>query len=194
MTSIQTCNVCGGTGRIIRERCYNCSGTGLVKKNKILEVEIPRGINSDQTIRISGKGEAGKNGGPRGDLLVTVYVKPHKYFVRKDYDLYLDVPIEYAQAVLGDEIEIQTLYGLERIKIKPGTQSGTQLILKNKGVPHVNNNRVFGDLILKLNIAVPTNISEKQRKILLDFSREAQIDSGKKKSFFDKLKETLGKK
>jgi len=193
MTSIQTCSTCHGEGKVIRELCPSCHGSGLVRKNKTLEIEIPRGINTGQTIRISGKGEAGRNNGPHGDLLVTIHVKPHKYFIRKDYDLYLDVPIEYIQAVLGDEIEIHTLYGSEKIKIKPGTQSGTIITLKNKGVPRVNNNRLIGDLILKFNISVPTVISDKQKKLLLDFAREANSHD-QKKSFFDKLKENLNKK
>ncbi len=191
MTSIQTCDVCHGEGKIIKEKCPKCYGRGVVKKEKTLEIEIPKGINSGQSIRIAGKGEAGSNGGPNGDLLVTVYVKPHKYFVRKDYNLYLDVPIEFIQAVLGDEIEIQTFYGNEKIKIKPGTQSGTVMVLKNKGVPNVNNSRIIGDLILTLNVSVPTVISEKQRQLLKDFASENNKSNEKKKSFFDKLRETF---
>jgi molecular chaperone DnaJ len=195
MTSIQTCDVCHGEGKVIKERCMNCNGTGRVRKTKTLEIDVPKGINSGQTIRISGKGEAGKNGAPNGDLLVTVHVKPHKYFIRKDYDLYLDVPIDYAQAVLGDDLDIHTLYGSEKIRIKPGTQTGTVVTLRNKGVPHVDNNRIIGDLLLKLNISVPTNISEKQKKLLQEFTNDFESStSNKKKTFFDKLKETLNRK
>lgn len=194
MTSIQTCDMCRGEGKVIKEKCPKCYGSGQIKKDKTLEIEIPKGINNGQSIRIAGKGEAGKNGGPKGDLLVTVYVKPHKFFVRKNNDLYLDVPIDFIQAVLGDEIEIHTVYGSEKIKIKPGTQPGTVITLKNKGVPNVNNNRVIGDLILTLNVVVPTEISDKQKQLLLDFAHESNSHNDKKKSFFDKLKETLNRK
>ena len=188
---MSTCNVCHGTGKVIREKCQKCRGTGIIKQEKKLEIDIPKGIANDQTIRISNKGNAGKNGGPNGDLLVTVYVKPHKYFVRKGDDLYLDVPIEFIQAVLGDEIEIQTVYGPEKIKIRPGTQSGTVFTLKNKGVPNVQNNRMIGDLILKLNVNVPTNISDKQKKLLKEFFADNINSKDKKKSFFDMLKDTF---
>ena len=191
MTSIQTCDVCHGEGKVIKEKCPKCYGSGRVKKEKTLEIEIPKGINNNQSIRIAGKGEAGKNGGPNGDLLVTVYVKPHKFFVRKNNDLYLDVPIEFIQAVLGDEIEIHTVYGKEKIKIKPGTQSGTVITLKGKGVPNVNNNKIVGDLFLTLNVCVPTNVSDKQKQLLIEFSNEDNKSNEKKKSFFDKLKETF---
>lgn len=188
---MSTCNVCHGTGKVIREKCQKCNGTGTRKQEKKLEIDIPKGIANDQTIRIANKGGAGKNGGPNGDLLVTVYVKPHKYFVRKGDDLYLDVPIEFIQAVLGDEIEIQTVYGPEKIKIKPGTQSGTVFTLKNKGVPNVQNNRMIGNLILKLSVNVPTNISDKQKKLLKEFYENSFDTKDKKKSFFDMLKDTF---
>lgn len=191
MTSIQTCDLCRGEGKVIKEKCPKCYGHGTVKKDKTLEIDIPKGINNGQSIRIAGKGEVGKNGGPSGDLLVTVYVKPHKFFIRKDDDLYLDVPIEFIQAVLGDEVEIHTVYGSEKIKIKPGTQSGTIITLKNKGVPNVNNNRIVGNLILTLKVSVPTVISEKQKELLKDFANESNKSGEKKKTFFDKLKETF---
>ena len=188
---MSTCNVCHGTGKVIREKCQKCNGTGTRKQEKKLEIDIPKGIANDQTIRISNKGGAGKNGGPNGDLLVTVYVQPHKYFIRKGDDLYLDVPIEFIQAVLGDEIEIQTVYGPEKIKIKPGTQSGTVFTLKNKGVPNVQNNRIIGNLILKLNVHVPTNVSDRQKKLLKEFFADNSDSKDKKKSFFDMLKDTF---
>ena len=192
--SIQTtCDICHGEGKTIREKCQKCRGTGSIKQEKKLEIDIPKGIANGQTIRISNKGSAGKNGGSNGDLLVTVYVKPHKYFIRKGDNLYLDVPIEFIQAVLGDEIEIQTVYGSERIKIRPGTQSGTVFTLKNKGVPNVNNNRAIGDLILKLNVHVPTDISDRQKKLLKEFFDENSASKDKKKSFFEMLKETFKK-
>ncbi len=188
---MSTCNVCNGTGKVIREKCQKCRGAGTIRQEKKLEIDIPKGIANDQTIRISNKGGAGKNGGPNGDLLVTVYVKPHKYFIRKGDDLYLDVPIEFIQAVLGDEIEIQTVYGPEKIKIKPGTQSGTVFTLKNKGVPNVQNNRIIGNLILKLNVHVPTNVSDRQKKLLKEFFADNSDSKDKKKSFFDMLKDTF---
>ena len=191
MTSIQTCNVCHGEGKVIKQKCPKCYGSGRIKLDKTLEVEIPKGISNGQTIRIAGKGEAGKNGGRKGDLLVTVYVKPHKFFIRKNDDLYLDVPIDFIQAVLGADLDIHTVYGPEKVKIKPGTQSGTLITLKGKGVPNVNNNRMVGDLILTLNVAVPTSISDTQKQLLIAFAKEANSSTEKKKSFFDKLRDTF---
>jgi molecular chaperone DnaJ len=192
MVSIQTCNLCHGSGKIIREKCSKCNGAKRIKKQKNMKINIPKGIDNSQTIKISGKGSSGINGGHSGNLLVTVYVKSHKYFTRRDLNLYLDLPIEYAQAALGDEVEIQTLYGVEKVKIKPGTQSGTIINLKNKGVPSLGNNYKIGDLVLKIVISVPTFLSDKQKNLLKEFSRELEKEVlDKKTSFFEKLKNSF---
>jgi molecular chaperone DnaJ len=192
MMSIQTCNVCHGAGKIIREKCSKCNGLKRVKEKKDLEVNIPRGIDNSQTIKISGKGSSGINGGRSGDLLITIYVRPHKYFVRRNLDLYLDLPIEFHQAVLGDEIEIHTIYGAEKIKIKPGTQSNTIITVKNKGVPSLGNSYKIGDLILKIIISIPNLINDKQKNLLKEFAKESEDgEKNKKLSFFEKLKNSF---
>lgn len=182
------CSSCKGEGKIIKERCQTCGGQGKVRKNKTLEIAIPKGIDNGQSIRITGKGEPGEKGGPSGDLLITIYVKPHKLYTRKKDNLYLEVPITFVQATLGSDITIPTLYGEEKQNIKPGTQTGTIISLRSKGAPQVNT-RAIGDLIVTLKVTVPTNLTDKQRQILLDFAEEMGEDyKDHQKGFFDKIK------
>lgn len=182
------CSACKGEGKIIKDRCQTCSGQGKVKKSKTLEIAIPKGIDNGQSIRLTGKGEPGEKGGPNGDLLITIYVKPSKLYTRKKDNLYLEVPITFVQATLGCEITIPTLYGEEKQTIKAGTQTGTIISLRSKGAPQVNT-RIIGDLIVTLKVTVPTTLTDKQRQILIDFAEEMGEDyKDHKKGFFDKLK------
>jgi len=186
-TVVRACPVCRGEGKIVREPCQKCGGTGFEKKNKKIKVSIPKGIDNGQAISLSGQGEPGERGGPRGDLLVTVYVKQHKYFVRKGSNLFADLPITAVQACLGDEIVIPTVYGDEKYAIKQGTQPETIITLKGKGVPNVRNSRVVGDLILTVKVKIPTQISEKQKELLREFAElgdEGLSSGGKKKRLF----------
>lgn len=188
MTSVRPCSACHGDGKIIKDPCTKCGGKGIVRKNEKVTVQIPKGIDNGQAKRVVGKGEAGEKGGPRGDLLVVVYVKPHKLFTRKGTNLYLDMNITFVQAALGDEIIVPTLYGDEKYTVKAGTQPGTVATLKNKGVPNVNNERIVGDLFVKLNVKVPTSLSEHQKELLRQFAEESGEEIDGRKGFFDKFK------
>ncbi len=188
MTTVRTCSACHGEGKIIKDPCTTCRGEGKVRTSKTITVTVPKGIDNGQSIRIGGKGESGEKGGPPGDLLITVYVQPHKVFVRKGNDLHLEVPITFVQATLGDEISIPTMEGEEKYTIKPGTQPGTVVSIRGKGVPNVKNNRVVGDLIVTLDVTVPTTLTDKQKQALRTFADEMGEDyKDHKKGFFDKL-------
>ncbi len=188
-TTIRTCSSCGGTGKNIKEKCPSCSGTGSVRKSKTLEVNIPKGIDHGQTIRISGKGEPGENGGGYGDLLVTVSIKPSSHYTRKGSTLYINVPVSFTTMALGGEIKIPTLYGVETYAVKAGTQTQTVVTLKNKGVPNVRNPKIIGDLQATLQVIVPTELSDRQKELLNDLQAEfGEKPSGSKKGLFGKHK------
>ncbi|MCL2200084.1 MAG: molecular chaperone DnaJ [Defluviitaleaceae bacterium] len=191
VTKIVPCSSCKGEGRIIKEPCATCRGNGRVRTNKTLEVNIPKGIDNGQSVRLTGKGEMGEKGAPAGDLYITVSISPHKLFSRDGSHLHLEMPITFVQAALGDEIAIPTLDGgSEKYTIKAGTQPGTVIQLRNKGVPNVHNPRAIGDLIVKLNVTVPTVLTEKQREILKNFNDAMGDDYvNHKKRWLDKVKE-----
>jgi molecular chaperone DnaJ len=191
MTQVVPCSACKGEGRIIKDVCGDCRGQGRVRTTKKLEVNIPKGIDRDQSIRLSGKGEMGEKGAPPGDLYITVAVAPHKLFTREGSQLHLEIPITFVQAALGDEISVPTLDGGSvKHKINAGTQPCTVVQFRGKGVPNVHNPRAVGDLIVKLNVTVPTSITEKQKEILKSFNDAMGDDYvNHKKKWFDKVKE-----
>lgn len=190
MTQVVACSGCKGEGRIIKDPCKTCSGQGRVRSRKTIEVSIPRGIDNGQSVRIGGKGEAGEKGAPSGDLYVSVSITPHKLYSREGSHLYLDVPITFVQAALGDEISIPTITGKEEKHIvKPGTQPGAIIRLRGKGVPNVHNPNNMGDLIVKLNVTVPTQMNDKQKELLLNFNDGMGEDyKNHKVRWFDKVK------
>ena len=173
----RTCSACHGTGKTVKEPCQTCRGTGYVKRLKKYEINIPKGIDHGQTIRLSGKGEAGINGGGYGDLLVTVYVKPHSYFIRKGMDIYSEKVISFTEAILGGEITINTVYGEEKYTVKPGTQPNTQITLKNCGVPNIRNEKIKGNQIVTLKVNIPTGLSEKQKMMLHNWNNPDLVGS-----------------
>ncbi len=191
ITSVKTCHTCSGTGKIIKDKCHSCRGTGFVKKRKTIAIQIPAGIDNGQSIRVTGKGEPGTNGGPRGDLLVTVYVKSHEFFEREGVDIFYTLPITYAQAALGAELEVPTLDGKVAYEIKEGTQTHTRFRLRGKGVPHLRNNKTRGDQYVTVVVDVPKKLDDKQKELLKEFADtfgdEAPIKDGKKKKWFDKV-------
>lgn len=203
--NVQTCPDCHGTGKIVRDKCTSCYGTGYVSNKKKIKVSIPAGIDNGQSIRIREKGEPGTNGGPRGDLLVEVVVGRHPIFQRQDMDIYSTVPMSFAQAALGGDIKISTVDGDILYTIKPGTQTDTKVRFKGKGVPSLRNKNVRGDHYVTLVIQVPTKLSDAAKQALREFDQETgnslgrdgeekkagKTEKGKKKSFMDKLKETL---
>jgi molecular chaperone DnaJ len=192
--NVRTCNSCGGSGKTIKEKCTTCYGSGFVKQKKKISVSIPAGIDHGQTIRLKGKAEPGTNGGPRGDILLTIYVKEHKDLERRGVDVFYNMPISFIQAVLGAEIEVPTLDGTVKYEIKAGTQTHTRFRLRGKGVPHLNNNKVRGDQYVTVIIDVPKKLSAAQQEKLKEFaeiSSDEMNQPNKKKSFFDKVKDAF---
>ena len=174
----QTCPKCQGNGTVIQDPCLKCHGLGRTAKTKTLEVKVPSGVDNGDRIRLSGEGEAGKNGGPSGDLYVEIRVNPHKIFEREGSNISCEIPISILVAALGGEIKMPTLNGSVSVKIPPGTQSGKIFRLKGKGVTTARDNRV-GDLYAAISVETPVNLSSKQKDILKDFY--TSIEKGGKK-------------
>jgi len=191
----QTCPQCRGTGKIIPEPCATCSGAGRVKKHKTLSVKIPQGVDQDDRIRLTGEGEAGLNGGPTGDLYVVITLKPHSVFQRENSDLHCEMPISFATAALGGEIEIPTLDGHANIKIPAETQTGQVFRLRNKGIKSVRSS-VHGDLFCHVAIETPVKLTAKQRELLREFeainAEDPARHNPKAKNWFDHVKEFFG--
>ena len=170
MQSVESCPDCRGTGKIIKEKCPDCYGSGYVANRKKISVTVPAGIDNGQSIRIREKGEPGKNGGPRGDLLVEVIVSRHPIFQRQDINIFSTVPISYAQAALGGEVMVDTVDGKIVYNVKPGTQTDTRVRLKGKGVPVINNrNNARGDHYVTLVVQVPEGLSAEAKEALRKF-------------------------
>ena len=182
------CDPCRGTGRIIKTPCTNCRGTGYVKINKKLAVNIPAGIDDGERIALRSQGCDGRNGGPAGDLIISVSVKPHPIFERDGYNLYCEVPITVAEATLGAEIDVPTLEGNQKFTIPEGTQGGTRFTLKQKGVPYVNNSGRRGDIIFTVNIEIPRGLNEKQREKMREFADACgESNYSKRTGFFKRM-------
>lgn len=185
------CPDCHGKGKTIDTPCHKCSGTGHVRKPSTIGINIPAGIDDGQVITIRGKGNAGSNGGPAGDLQVQVSVRPHPLFERQGYDILCDLPLTYAQVALGAEVSVPTLDGNVPHTIKEGTQPGDTFRLKGKGFPYING-RGRGDLVVHVTVEVPRNLSADQKKLLKAFE-DAMSDNNyqKRKSFFDKIRDAF---
>ena len=167
--NVQTCPDCGGTGKVIKEKCPDCYGTGYISSRKKLSVTIPAGIDNGQMVRLREKGEPGRNGGPRGDLLVEAVVSRHPIFQRQDYNIYSTAPISYAQAALGGDVLIDTVDGKVVYTVKPGTQTDSKIRLKGKGVPSLQNKDVRGDHYVTLVVQVPTGLTSSAKDLLKQF-------------------------
>ncbi|MBQ8636882.1 MAG: molecular chaperone DnaJ [Clostridia bacterium] len=191
MTNVTTCPECRGTGKIIKEPCRECRGTGKVKASRTIELDIPAGINHGQTMQLSGRGEPGERGGPSGDLLITVRIKPHEIFTREDYDVYINFPVTFVEAALGATVKVPTLDGVVEYDIPEGTQHGTRFRLREKGIPYIRG-RGRGDQYVIVEVEIPKNLSNKQKDILKQFDLETETKNYKKqKSFLDKMKDLL---
>ena len=188
MQTATTCSQCGGRGKIIKTPCSTCKGKGKVRKNNRVKVTVPAGIDNGQTLRVRSEGCVGANGGPNGDLLVEVRVKAHETFVRDGYDIRCAVPISFTQAALGAEIQVPTLEGNVPYTIPEGTQTGKEFVIRDKGIPELNNSRRRGDLRFTVVVETPTKLTREQKELLrkLDGSLEKN-NSPKGRSFFDKL-------
>ena len=185
----RTCSVCAGKGTMIENPCISCAGSGRVRKKRKLSVNIPRGVDDGTRIRLGGEGEAGENGGPYGDLYVFISMKPNDFFKRSDADILSEVPISFATAALGGQIEVPTPDGKKiRISIPEGCQNGRQLRLKGKGMPVLQTNRL-GDLYIEVRVEVPTKLNNKQKKILKEFSEiNSKSTSPETNGYLDSIK------
>ena len=187
--STSACNQCGGKGTTIKEPCSMCNGSGQTRERRVIEVDIPKGIDHGQTFAVHGEGEAGTRGGGNGDLLITVYVKESSVFRRDGFNVYVDVPITFVQATLGCEIEIPTIDGKVLQKIPEGTQPGTKFRLKGRGIPSTRG-ASRGDQYVRIIVEIPKNLSTKQREILQKFADESnEKNYNQRKKFTEKLKE-----
>lgn len=195
MQSQRPCSKCGGRGKIIENPCPKCSGSGKINIKKTVSVKVPAGIDNGITLNVRGQGSVGTNGGSRGDLKVRISVRPDPVFERDDYNILIDFPITYSQAVLGAEIEVPTIDGMVSYKVPAGTQPGTLFRLRGKGVQRLQRPEGDrGDQLVKVSVEVPQKLSKKQKEALEAF--ESTLDEGnyeKRKSFFDKIREKFSK-
>ena len=193
-SQVTSCPTCRGRGSIINTPCNSCHGVGTERHNRKIAVKIPAGVEDGMQIRLTGEGNVGSNGGPAGNLYIHISVKEHKLFRREGDDLIYELPLNFVQAALGDEVEVPTLNGPEGLKIPPGTQPGAVFRIKGKGVPHLNGHR-RGDLIVPVKLQVPTSVDSHQRSLLEELGKTIEAPSdplGKDKGLFDKIKDALG--
>ena len=202
MQNVQTCPDCQGTGKVVKEKCPDCRGNGYVAKRVKKMVDIPAGIDNGQCVRVRDYGEPGKNGGPRGDLLVEVIVSRNPGFERRDMDIFSNASISFGIAALGGDVRIKTVDGDIIYTVAPGTQTGTRIRLKGKGVPSIRNKAVRGNHYVTLIVNTPTGLSKEAKDALRKFdeltggslTKEGGAPSSgkeKKKGFMDKFKETF---
>ena len=185
------CDKCHGKGVIIEHPCQTCHGNGVIDGKNTIEVNIPAGIDNGQQLRYEGQGEAGKNGGPYGDLYISYRIKPSKEFERKGTTIYTTVPISFAQATLGDEINVKTVHGEKKLKIPAGTQPNKKFTIHGQGVPYLRGNG-NGDQITTVQVQIPKSINEKQKQALVDFVKAGGGSiTPQEKGFFERLKEKL---
>ncbi len=176
MASTTACRRCGGSGKLVKDPCPKCGGKGKVRRQRTISVNIPAGIDDGQTISLRGQGHAGVNGGPGGDLLITISVKAHPLFERDGSSILLEMPISFVQAALGAEVEVPTLDGKVKYTIPEGTQTGTTFRLRGKGVPYLNGSS-RGDQYVTVNIETPKNLNKEQKELLRKFG-ESTGDGG----------------
>ncbi len=188
MQSTAACPKCNGKGKIIKNPCSTCKGKGKVRRNKLIKVKVPAGVDEGQSVRVRGEGNVGANGGPSGDVLVEIYIKRHAIFSRRGMDVLCEVPISFAQAALGAQIQVPTLEGTVTYDLPEGTQTGTVFTLAGKGIPEVNNNRRRGNQRFTVVVETPTRLTKEQKELLrqLDGSLE---ETPKRKKFFDSIKD-----
>ena len=178
--NVTTCPHCHGSGKVIKDKCGECHGTGYTSSRKKIQVSIPAGIDHGQSVRIRGKGEPGTNGGARGDLLVEVFVERNPDFERRDYDIFSTVKISYPKAVLGGEIVVKTIDGEVAYTVKAGTQNGTRVRLRGKGVPSLRNKKLRGNHYVDIVVDVPTTVNKEQKKLLQQLEDSFNEKEGKK--------------
>jgi molecular chaperone DnaJ len=187
----KSCGHCNGQGSIIQSPCATCGGTGVRRRTAQLSIKIPAGVDTGSRLKLRGEGEGGGNGGPAGDLYVVLQVRPHPLFAREGNDVVCEVPVSFAQAALGTEIEVPTLDGRHKVKIPAGTQSGHLVRLKARGVADLNGYG-RGDQIVRVVVETPRKLSARQRELLEEFARlSGEEVHPLSKSFFEKVKAML---
>ncbi len=191
MQTQSPCPHCGGEGKIIKDKCPDCHGEGIVKSEEVITIPIPAGIGDGMQFSLSGKGNAGVHGGYPGDLVVLIEEQPHELFERQDNNLFHNAYVTFAQAAMGDTIELPTLQGKVRVKIEPGTPSGKIIRIKGKGLPELNSYRK-GDLLVSVNVWIPKSITKEEKAMLEELSSHSNFQPNPnkhEKGFFDKMKE-----
>ncbi len=188
MQSTTTCPRCSGRGKVIKTPCNTCKGKGKVRRTNKVNVKIPAGVDAGQSVRVRGEGCVGSNGGPSGDLLVEIYIKRHPIFTREDRDVLCEVPISFTQAALGAKIQVPTLDGKVEFEIPEGTQTGKEFVLRDKGIPEVNNPRRRGLHRFTVVVETPTKLTKEQKDLLRQLEGSME-ETPKIKKFFDNLKD-----
>lgn len=188
MQSETTCPYCKGTGKIIKSKCSSCNGSGYKKVKKDIDLNIPAGINSGQQIRVAEKGSRGINGGLNGDLYIEVIVDKHQYFERKGNDVYITIPLDFTDAILGCSLPIPTVYGEVTLKIPSGTQCGQVFKLKDKGIKNLRGSG-YGDQYVKIDVKIPSKINKEQKKALELYKNSSDLNE----NFFEKFKKSFKK-
>lgn len=187
IVSEAVCPTCGGKGRIIKEKCTSCNGNGVTRENRNIELNIPGGIADNQVLTLKGQGEAGKNGGPSGDILILIKVEPHKVLKREGFDVYLDVPVSFTDALLGATVKIPGIDETLNLTIPELTQTGTIIKMSGKGTKIYNKNS-YGDLYAKVNVEMPKSLSKKEKELVKNLSESISSNQyTKRKNFNDKI-------
>lgn len=191
MSTVTTCPTCGGSGRYIPHPCPSCGGNGRERRKQKINIDIPAGVDDGYRIRVPGEGDAGPNGGPPGDLYVDIFVRPHPVFRRDNQHIFVEKEISFAQAALGDIVQVPTLDGMEELRIPPGTQPGATLKLRNKGMPSLRSNG-RGDEYIIIKVVIPTKLTRRQRELLLEFAKASDEEvTPQDKSAFQRVKDAF---
>ncbi|SCM80278.1 chaperone Hsp40, co-chaperone with DnaK [uncultured Sporomusa sp.] len=188
MVNVRSCERCRGEGKIVKTPCKECNGRGKVRVKRKIKIKVPGGVDNGSRLRVAHEGEAGQRGGPPGDLYVYLFVKQHKLFTREGNDVVCEVPINFVQAALGDEIEVPTLDGRVKLKVPEGTQTGTVFRIKDKGIPHLRGHG-RGDQHVRVKIVTPKKLTDRQKELLQEFAKAGGVEpTSEEKGFFKKFK------
>lgn len=188
----RTCPTCQGAGSVITDPCSKCKGEGRVLRQRTVDAKVPAGVEDGTRIRFSGLGEAGAHGGPAGDLYVVLHVKEHPFFEREGNDLHCVIPVSFTQAALGTEIRVPTLEGEHALKVPEGTQSGTTMRIRGKGVP-VLNGHGKGDLFVEVRVQTPNKLNKRQRELLQELEGMARVENKpQRRTLLGKVKDIFG--
>ena len=184
MVQQKVCPDCGGTGKIIKEKCHKCHGSGYINKKIKVDLKIPAGINTGQQLRVAGKGERGVNGGPYGDLYVEINIRPHAYFKRDGNDVYVEIPLSFSDVALGTKVDVPTIHGNVELTIPEGSQTATKFRLKNKGIKDIRG-KSYGHQYVVINVMTPTKLNKEEREL---FTKLSEIQKNNNNSFFAKFR------